>query len=184
METGVSADGRACKPPEWGTRHAHAEAGHHFSSWGAQVCTVAPLFTRAPVSQSDLVHVAESTRGPHASRAHSLQGGVLTSLWGLPHKRCTPPPLRKHQESLENHGHTGSWCLDKAVLPRNARYQMKMNNCTCLPFGADFGAGLASGFEMAQLQPIGENGFSHGGAQLVIRNCTPRFGNLFRKLCM
>ena len=34
-----------------------------------------------------------------------------------------PPPLRKHQESQESDGQTGSWCLDKGVLARNARYQ-------------------------------------------------------------
>ena len=27
-----------------------------------------------------------------------------------------PSPLRKHQESQESDGQTGSWCLDKAVL--------------------------------------------------------------------
>ena len=29
------------------------------------------------------------------------------------------PPLRKHQESLENDGPTGSRCLDKAVVAHN-----------------------------------------------------------------
>ena len=39
---------------------------------------------------------------------------------------CPPPlPLRKHQESQESDGQTGSWWLDKAVLPRDVRYQMK-----------------------------------------------------------
>ena len=38
-----------------------------------------------------------------------------------------PPPLRKHQESQESDGQTGSWCLDKAVLARDARYQK--NTC-------------------------------------------------------
>ena len=37
--------------------------------------------------------------------------------------QAPPPPLRKHQESKENDSHTGSWCLDKAILPRDARYQ-------------------------------------------------------------
>ena len=36
-----------------------------------------------------------------------------------------PPPLRKHQPGQENDGQTGPWCLDKAVQPRNARYQKK-----------------------------------------------------------
>ena len=108
-----------------------------------------------------------------------------------------PPPLCKHQGSRENDGHTGSWCLDKAVLPRDARYQkpiphtkhncrnralehnvqhffskfwrssvpirgirscgiwnmepfptlrLILNNCTCLPFGAGFGAGVTTLF--------------------------------------
>ena len=38
-----------------------------------------------------------------------------------------PPPLHKHHESQENDGHTGSWCLDKAVHPCNAPYQK--NKC-------------------------------------------------------
>ena len=38
-----------------------------------------------------------------------------------------PPPLRKHQESQESDGQTGSWCLDKAVLARDAQYQK--NTC-------------------------------------------------------
>ena len=29
-----------------------------------------------------------------------------------------PPPLHKRRESQENDGHTGSRCLDKAVLPQ------------------------------------------------------------------
>ena len=36
-----------------------------------------------------------------------------------------PPPLRKHQPGQESDGQTGSWCLDKAVQPRDARYQKK-----------------------------------------------------------
>ena len=31
--------------------------------------------------------------------------------------------MGKHQESQENDGQTGSWCLDKAVLARDARHQ-------------------------------------------------------------
>ena len=34
-------------------------------------------------------------------------------------------PLRKHQPGQESDGQTGSWCLDKAVQPRDARYQKK-----------------------------------------------------------
>ena len=34
-----------------------------------------------------------------------------------------PPPLRKHQESQESDGKTGSRCSDKAVLARDTRYQ-------------------------------------------------------------
>ena len=34
-----------------------------------------------------------------------------------------PPPLRKHQENQESDGRTRSWCLDKAVLARDVRYQ-------------------------------------------------------------
>ena len=41
-----------------------------------------------------------------------------------------PPPLRKHRENQENDGHTGSWCLDKAVLPRNKRYQKNDSQAT------------------------------------------------------
>ena len=36
-----------------------------------------------------------------------------------------PPPLRKHQPGQESDGQTGSWCLDKAVQQRGARYQKK-----------------------------------------------------------
>ena len=36
-----------------------------------------------------------------------------------------PPPLRKHQPGQESDGQTGSWCLDKAVQLRDARYQKK-----------------------------------------------------------
>ena len=32
--------------------------------------------------------------------------------------RYPPQPLRKHQESQENDGQTGSRCLDKVVLPQ------------------------------------------------------------------
>ena len=35
----------------------------------------------------------------------------------------SPPPLCKHQPGEENDGQTGSWCLDKAMQPRDARYQ-------------------------------------------------------------
>ena len=39
-----------------------------------------------------------------------------------------PSPLRKHQESQASDGQTGSWCLDKAVLARDARYQARSND--------------------------------------------------------
>ena len=39
-----------------------------------------------------------------------------------------PSPLRKHQESQESDGQTGSWCLDKAVLARDAWYQARSND--------------------------------------------------------
>ena len=34
-----------------------------------------------------------------------------------------PPLLSKHVKSQRNNGHTGSWCLDKAVLLRDVQYQ-------------------------------------------------------------
>ena len=40
-------------------------------------------------------------------------------------KKIHPPPLRKHQPGQESDGQTGSWCLDKAVQPRDVRYQKK-----------------------------------------------------------
>ena len=36
-----------------------------------------------------------------------------------------PPPFGKHQESQASDGQTGSWCLDKAVLASDSRYQKK-----------------------------------------------------------
>ena len=42
-----------------------------------------------------------------------------------------PPPLRKHQPDQESDSQTGSWCLDKAVQLRNARYQRKHAPKTC-----------------------------------------------------
>ena len=44
---------------------------------------------------------------------------------GLQAKTDSPPPLRKHQPGQESEGQTGSWCLDKAVQPRDGRYQRK-----------------------------------------------------------
>ena len=41
-------------------------------------------------------------------------------LWQL---KLYPPPLRKHQESQENDGQTGSQCLDKVMLVCDTRYQ-------------------------------------------------------------
>ena len=42
---------------------------------------------------------------------------------------ATPPsPLRKHQESHESDGQTGSRCLDKAVLACDARHQAGNND--------------------------------------------------------
>ena len=35
------------------------------------------------------------------------------------------PPLRKHQPGQESDRQTWSWCLDKAVQPRDTRYQKK-----------------------------------------------------------
>ena len=60
----------------------------------------------------------------------------FTSLTSSP-----TPPLRKHQPGQESDGQTGSWCLDKAVQPRSARYQKKA--CPkSLPMAAGFGMGL------------------------------------------
>ena len=39
--------------------------------------------------------------------------------------RVPPPLLRKHQPGQESDGQTGTWCLDKALQPRNARYKKK-----------------------------------------------------------
>ena len=39
-----------------------------------------------------------------------------------------PSPLRKHQEIQEKDGQTGSWCLDKAVLARDAWYQTRSDD--------------------------------------------------------
>ena len=36
-------------------------------------------------------------------------GHISPSPWAM---LLPPPPLREHQESQENDGHTGSWCLD------------------------------------------------------------------------
>ena len=49
--------------------------------------------------------------------------------WSHPPNTSPPPPplLRKHQERQERDGQTGSWCLDKVVLARDARYQK--NEC-------------------------------------------------------
>ena len=35
----------------------------------------------------------------------------------------TPPPLRKHGQGQKNNGHTGSPCLDKPVLARDAQHK-------------------------------------------------------------
>ena len=42
---------------------------------------------------------------------------------------CPPPPpaVRKKQENQESDGQSGSWCLDKAVLACDARYQKNMS---------------------------------------------------------
>ena len=39
--------------------------------------------------------------------------------------------MRKHQPGQESDGQTGSWCLDKAVQLRDARYQRKHIPKTC-----------------------------------------------------
>ena len=39
--------------------------------------------------------------------------------------KVPPPPLCKHQLGQESDGQTGSWCLDKAVQPRDAWDQKK-----------------------------------------------------------
>ena len=46
-------------------------------------------------------------------------------------KLITPLPLRKHQPGHESDGQTRSWCLDKAVQPRDVRYQRKHVPKTC-----------------------------------------------------
>ena len=45
-----------------------------------------------------------------------------------PGKRVTYPPSPLHQEGQESDGQTRSWCLDKAVLARDAWYQSRSNN--------------------------------------------------------
>ena len=58
---------------------------------------------------------------PIAHRPCSCAGSFTAA--GYP-----PSPLRKHQESKESDGRTGSWCLDKAVLARDARYLARRND--------------------------------------------------------
>ena len=59
----------------------------------------------------------------------SKTGGGLAKHYLLDMTRMIPvypaPPLRKHQPGQESDGQTGSWCLDKSVQPRDARYQKK-----------------------------------------------------------
>jgi hypothetical protein len=57
----------------------------------------------------------------------------LSIMWQMQMRACAkcqgiylpPPTLRKHQPGQESDGQTESWCLDKAVQPRDARYQKK-----------------------------------------------------------
>ena len=50
-------------------------------------------------------------------------GACSASALLLNEKPYPHPPLRKHRESQENNGQTGSRCLDKPVLACNTRYQ-------------------------------------------------------------
>ena len=54
-----------------------------------------------------------------------LRGGFCSSALRAWIPSYPAPPLRKHQPGQESDGQTGSWCLDKAVQPRDARYQKK-----------------------------------------------------------
>ena len=54
----------------------------------------------------------------------TLTCGLIPAETTLADVQNAPPPsLRKHRQGQENDGHTGSWCLDKVVLARDARYQ-------------------------------------------------------------
>ena len=50
----------------------------------------------------------------------SLHGKSPTSRNAIP---TPPPPLRKHGQGQKNNGHTGSPCLDKPVLSRDAQHK-------------------------------------------------------------
>ena len=45
----------------------------------------------------------------------------LMSVEGVIWQDYPPPPLRKHGQGQKNNGHTGSPCLDKPVLVRDAQ---------------------------------------------------------------
>ena len=66
----------------------------------------------------------------------------------------TPPPLRKQQESQENDGHPGSWCLDKAVLPRDRavpKERMSPKTCPYLTLSTIVGAAFFNKFWRSSL---------------------------------
>ena len=73
------------------------------------------------VSKPPLVHGCE-TKEKSTQFCDFANGGHPLARYDA---STPPPPLRKHQPGQESDGQTGSWCLDKAVQPRNARYQKK-----------------------------------------------------------
>ena len=71
---------------------------------------------------------------PCRMRSAQVLEHIRTWAWGLSSAgrgpqdlplpvKYPPSPLRKHQESQESDGQTGSWSLDKAVLARDVWYQ-------------------------------------------------------------
>ena len=102
-----------------------------------QLCDACPLFATATGSRPWHVASGQVVGGggdgqlgsAHPDKAMLAPGGE-----GVFHKRRSlrdaypPSPLRKHQESHESDGQTGSWCLDKAVLACDARHQARSND--------------------------------------------------------
>ena len=63
-----------------------------------------------------------------AAAKHNVDKDCLGAALRIPSNE--PPPLRKHGQGQENNGHTGSLCLDKPVLARDAQHKETLHTET------------------------------------------------------
>ena len=90
----------------------------------------APMTHDAPPQSQTRTHTQRPCPilAPQMTSLHPtycISGDIIAHMFNFRIRFPTPPPLRKHKPGQESDGQTGSWCLDKVVQPRDARYQNK-----------------------------------------------------------